>query len=535
MPPAGKVDRKMQGRLQSGGAVLWFLRKHAPMPTPFSSLTPMEPFNESHEVAQPQAEVPPRPNTSIGFSLDNPQQQFLHNAVKCIGTELEEMHPAAAALMRVRGGRTNAHRNRQALRQAFAKHSESECDRLRHEVSKKEAEVRELTLKVQQMERWVQATKHATQKRNARAKSKGNENPGRSVSKLHSSRSLATHVRSSGGSSMTVPDGTVSQSMGAASITVSRSIGVRKETEDSLRDDVSGAGGEDGKQDAVKRAEEWQHVIARQSDIVKNLKTKIQEAQEQLNQRTVHKKSMETGLFLAESEVLKLRALAKKAEERSTQLANELKRVYQDLPKVMEKRISVVAKTTSLEVKKKQLERLKDEYREEHFKFLDKQNLSLENEAIERRIAHLGAFVEQAEDFLHGNRETARGLEKRASEARESMGFLQQVWTKMVKRALEVQGSPIAVGEELDEGPELLLYRAGSGLDQCVELLNMEGRTSPQLTGTPSTSRSPSPTNKKLNNAPTASFGNNTQSTRVPSPSPTSARSGSLLATQQLV
>merc|ERR1719443_659000 len=100
------------------------------MPTPFSSLTPVEHFGGSKDSTQPKAEVPPRPNTSCGFSLDNPQQQFLYDAVKAIGTELEEMHPSAAPLMRVRGGKTNAHRNRQALRQAFQKHSESERDRL---------------------------------------------------------------------------------------------------------------------------------------------------------------------------------------------------------------------------------------------------------------------------------------------------------------------------------------------------------------------------------------------------------------------
>jgi chromosome segregation ATPase len=511
MAPAGKVDRKMKGRLQSGGAVLWFLRKHAPMPTPFSTLTPLEPFSESHEVSQPQAEVPPRPNTSCGFSLDNPQQQFLHNAVKCIGTELEEMHPVAAPLMRVRRGQTNAHRNRQALRQAFAKHSESECDRLRHEVSQREAEVRDLRLKVQQMERWVQATKHATQKRNARAKSKAASSRSGTTS---ISASMGSHnVRKSGDAAV----GEGSLALGSQQIKIQKenSKPTRKETEDSFKDDVSGTGGEDNKQDAVKRAEEWQQAIARQSEVVKSLKTKIQEAQELLNQSTVHKKSMETGLFLAESEVLKLRALAKKAEERSTQLANELKRVYQDLPKVMEKRISVVAQTTSLEVKQKQLEKLKGEYREEHFKFLDNQALVLENEALENRIAHLGTFVEQAQEFLHGNREIAKGLEKRAQEARESMGFLQQVWTKMVKRALEVQAAPVGIGEDLDEGPELLLYRAGSGLDQCVELLNLEGRI--ELESNPN-SRSPSPTQKKLGHSTTTGF-TNTQSTRVPSPS----------------
>lgn len=317
------------------------------------------------------------------------------------------------------------------------------------------------------------------------------------------------------------PGGSGTESIGTASLSIRRteSKSIRKDTDDSFKDEVSGTGGEDSKEASIKRAEEWQQAIARQSEVVKTLKVKIQEAQQELNQSTVHKKSMETGLFLAESEVLKLRALARKAEERSTQLANELKRVYQDLPKVMEKRISVVARTSSLEIKKQQLEKLKDEYREEHFKFLDNKDLALENEGIENRIANLATFVEHGQEFLNSNRDTAKVLERRAQEAREAMGFLQQVWTKMVKRALEVQASPVGFGEDLDEGPELLLYRAGSGLDQCVELLNMEGRME---LGEP-TSRSPSPSpsqSKKLASSQTSGF-YNTQSTRVPSPSPT--------------
>lgn len=528
MVTAGKVDRKMQGRLQSGGAVLWFLRKHAPMPTPFSSLTPMESFGGAiDEVAQPQADVPPRPNTSMGFVLDNPQQQFLHSAVKCIGTELEEMHPSAAPLIRVRGGVTNAHKNRQALKYAFAKHSESECDRLRHKVSLKEAEVRDLRTKMQQMERWVQATKHATQKRNARARAAERSSSKSKPVRTHGSHASSSNPRSSSAAS----DGMVQKTQSEKP--------QRKDTEDSIRDDVSGTG-EDAKESPVKKVEEWQGTIARQNEVVKGLKAKIQEAQEQLNRLIVRRKSMETGLFVSESEVLKQRELAKKAEERATQLANELKRVYQDLPKVMEKRISVVSNTSSLEIKKKQLERLIRDNREEHFKFLDNTALALENEGIENRIVHLSTFVEKVEEFMQSNRDVAKSLEKRAQEARDSMGFLQQVWTKMVKRALEVQTAPVAGTEDLDEGPELLLYRAGSGLDQCLDILSKQGKMDLDVT---ESSRSPSPqasqtlvhsstsptmgSNKKLGSS--GSFGA-TQSTRIPSPSPSSP-SKSLMAT----
>lgn len=444
------------------------------MPTPFSSLTPVGSLGESKDVAQPQAEVPPRPASSLGFTLEHPQQQFLHDAVACIGTELEEMHSSAAPLMRVRGGLTNAHRHRQALKYAFAKHSESECDRLRHDLSLKEAEVRDLRLKVQQMERWVQATKHATQKRKERARA------------ANGGAAAADPVRSSS-QQVSRPGGT-STSTRVVKGTAQRET-TQKNAEDSMRETVSETGGDENKDSPVKRAEEWQQGIARQSEFVKVLKAKIQDAEAQLNRSTVQKKSMEMGLFLAESEVLKLRALTKRSEERATELANELKRVYMDLPKVMEKRIAAVAKTTSLEIRDKELEKLKIDNREEHFKFLDSKALVEENEGIDNRIAQLGAFCEQAKELLTSNRDITVNLENRTHEARESMGYLQQIWSKMLKRSLELQPSqPIVAGEERepDENPELLLYRAGSGLDACLDLLIKQTHIDVDCSGSPS-------------------------------------------------
>jgi len=291
-------------------------------------------------------------------------------------------------------------------------------------------------------------------------------------------------------------------------------------------------GGEDNKESLVKRAEEWQHAIARQSDVVKVLKSKIVDAESLLNRSTVQKKSIEMSLFLAESEILKLRANTKTSEDRATELANELKRVYCDLPKVMEKRVKVVAKTTSIEVKKQQLAKLQQENREEHFKFLDTEALSLESKSFEERAANLKGFVERAEEFMKTNRDTAKSLEKRATEARELLGYTQQVWTKMVKRALELSAhsgtSSVGVGEDMDEGPELQLYRAGSGLDQCLELLSMEGQI--DLARFESRSNSPPKHSNTMGTSAGAKGLSTTQSTRPPStaPSPTNALANTL-------
>jgi len=303
---------------------------------------------------------------------------------------------------------------------------------------------------------------------------------------------------------------------------------VRKDTDDSptVTKEPVGDAGEEDKDLSVKRAEEWQQAIARQSEVVKVLKTKIVDAEAQLNRATVRRKSMEMGLFLSESEVLKLRALTKKAEDRATELANELKRVYQDLPKVMEKRVEVVAKTTNMEVKQKQLEMLKQANREEHFKFLDKEALKLESAGLENRICQLNGFCDRAMELFHNNRDVAKSLEKRIMEARESMGFLQQVWTKMVKRALEVQTTPQAFApEDMDEGPELLLYRGGSGLDQCLDLLSMEGIVDLGSFRSTSPPRSPSPRSTSPEKLGCTASLAATQSTRVPSPSPSPAQS----------
>merc|ERR1719174_1367355 len=102
----------------------------------------------------------------------------------------------------------------------------------------------------------------------------------------------------------------------------------------------------------------------------------------------------------------------------------------------------------------------------------------------------------------------------------------------MVKRALEVQ--PISpqiqeATEQMDEGPELLLYRAGSGLDQCMELLSMQGRRNVDaLSGSPSPDGSK---NQKLN--VTTSSLNQTQSTRVPSPTPKTSPTSKMLGSSR--
>merc|ERR1719454_350292 len=78
----------MQDRTHKGGAVLWFLRKHAPMPLPYAGfLRDDEPADVSTKATTQESGG--ATGSVSAKSARGPQRNFLHGTLQVIGTELD--------------------------------------------------------------------------------------------------------------------------------------------------------------------------------------------------------------------------------------------------------------------------------------------------------------------------------------------------------------------------------------------------------------------------------------------------------------
>jgi len=459
---------RMDDRTNKGGAVLWFLRKHAPMPAQddgrtfrdISILARSRPRASSCQTGSESKQLTARsdavatttggPSAHSASSSMGPQRRFLHQTVLAIGSEVDERRLANMDFDRPSGIRApvEAICQRDKLRRGYAAHCDLERERLEKMVKEREAEVQALTNKAEQMERWVAATRHASKRRSTRMRSQSTSNP------LGSSALAAS---GDGSRKASVLSSAASGNAGAASTAVAE----------------QGPQGL-GTKGAHSVMEEWQGTINQQSELIESLRLQVENEVQILDKRMIHRKSVEAALFAGQAEILNLRARTRQSETRVITLANELRKVYKNMPDVIQQRLTDMFKDSKEARTKFEVEELERQYREQHFKFMDKEALQRECKEYDRHIAGMDHIAEECVQMLERCSDSADTMLSQIAYAQGARAALQIAWVRLAgnppseeKQEQErLRSSTSSVGE--NAAPWSLATQADQALQQAA-------------------------------------------------------------------
>jgi hypothetical protein len=447
---SASVGRQVEERTHKGGAVLWYLRKHAPMPVPYGSvsLTP-SPSLEKLKTKKPFARgVVERPSTKLSAA---PQRNLLHDTLLVIGSELDNEydidshkythrpHPQGARLDADAMGWTV----RESLRKRYAAHTDSELEQLQEAVAAREKEVRGLQRQVQQMERYLAATLAAAAHRAQRLQM--TEAPSNKVS------------------------GTKSNAGTAPSSRKPTVVGLTE----AAQDDAS-----KGKTENV--IEEWQDSMMRQGELVQKLRSSLDEQCKALHQQTIRRKALEATLFCSRAMSLKLSAQAQQTEDRVQRMANELKQIYKSMPGAIKKRLGGQNGVCRKNLTETEVMALKAEYYGEFCKYMDEDAIEEETQACAKRITEIDEFVLLAQNVGQRGGKFAEEEMAKFQSAHVAIGALLDRWARF-QLAGHAAGELVLkdiVGEK-PENADSMLQNTNLCVNKITELLNQLKQNSP--------------------------------------------------------
>eukprot|EP00929_Paragymnodinium_shiwhaense_P014775 TRINITY_DN122736_c0_g1_i1.p1 TRINITY_DN122736_c0_g1~~TRINITY_DN122736_c0_g1_i1.p1 ORF type:complete len:627 (-),score=157.79 TRINITY_DN122736_c0_g1_i1:83-1963(-) len=173
--------------------------------------------------------------------------------------------------------------------------------------------------------------------------------------------------------------------------------------------------------------EEFTHLAGAHKSRESQLQASLGEWQSKFKQQTLSRKITETSLFAASAEVVQLRGEAVRLEQRVHRLGRELRRVYKKIPEVMEHQLQVGAakRAAASEVWLKELSRA---HKAEAFKYLDKADLT---EMTTRFYMEAEEMDEAAELAEHAVAEVMRRHEESNAKARslqDDLNTLMRAW-----------------------------------------------------------------------------------------------------------
>jgi len=446
------VARQMQDRTHKGGAVLWFLRKHAPMPLPYASMVGDE------EAAPTTAKSSSPDSTMAGAAaggsvtqkpVSGPQRKFLHGTLQVIGAELDNQldvegdgfgntpHPQGSRM----DSQTAAWGARENLRRRYADHTDAELEQLEAAVQAKEQEVLALRKQVDQMERYLVSTRAAANRRSCRMREGSTD----------AERPTKTNVTTNIASQIVKTKKNFLSSAGA--IVWDADDGVPR----SPRENV---------------IEEWQHSIMRQSEIAQSMRAHVDEQVKALQQQTIQRKAQEAQLFASHAVTLRLRAQAQQTEARVQRLANELRRIYQSLPETIRKKLSTDdGYATREHHKESELTALKVEHHSEFFKFLDTDSIQEESKTCQKRISEMEEHTVLAHRVLERGRWFGETGVQHARAARVAIDALHDRWARFA--AAGHPAGELTLKDNPTDDADCILQRATLSVNALTELIDI--------------------------------------------------------------
>jgi hypothetical protein len=288
---------------------------------------------------------------------------------------------------------------RQSLRTRYAAHTVSELDQLEAAVEAKECEVAALKKQVEQMTRFLAATRTAATNRRMR-EARGDSDAAKPVMPTGLAKTLAKTKKK------------FLSSAGAEVWDVHEGGPVCPKGENVI--------------------EEWQHNVIAQSEMAQRMRAHVDEQKKALETQTSHRKAQETALFSSQVASLKLRAEAQQAEARVQRLANELKRVYQAVPDTIKQKIGPAISETREDKKETEIKALRIEHHTEFFKFMECDKIHHESEICQKKLTENDQDITLARQVLNRGRYFADSSVQHTQAAQMALDALHDRWARFV-------------------------------------------------------------------------------------------------------
>jgi len=480
----------LQDRTHRGGAVLWFLRRHAPMPSKFTSGADATIAWNGHEGEQSQRRQPslnadeadwskqhsvgsqppwkskfgskddlhdistqepsymesgasvslqsgvsggsfmrfPRPPAAKRSrpKVTGPQQAFLHQTLLAIGLEVDEHSSCRLAM-----GFQSSQRSeiREQLRGDFTAHTGAECETLEARVKTREAAVKKLSLYVLQLERMLESTRAAASRRTCRLGRRGSADAGTEGTSPDSRRPTYAVGEGAEIAGMPSPHSSESPSRKTGICIEAAVLGTEEDTMDKKENEWL----DRQRQATLQEKDPWEgraKTVADQRSIENQLEWENKAGTQKLMQMIINRKVTEASLLGSHAQVLKLRTRAIREEKRATQLANELKRVLKSMPHVVEQQLHRLA--IPLEGQRNgQLALLCVKFQEQRLKYMPSKMIREERAQWEAKLAVMTQALTEATRSLEDSKAGAFELSSQGVTVVNSLSDLSDAWAGM--------------------------------------------------------------------------------------------------------
>lgn len=190
--------------------------------------------------------------------------------------------------------------------------------------------------------------------------------------------------------------------------------------------------------------EDIQQQLSQQWEAEQAMYASVEDQIRALHKQTIQRRANEAGLFSKNAEILALRAQALRTEGRVTRLANDLRRVYRQVPQVVQQKLSQSAEKFS-EQSKKELQLLSTEHRMEHLKWMGALDLSQRIDVTEAEIQDVTSSIAGARRILENGNELAHQIGKKMHHLEAVLLGFEEVWTRVtsdVATSPQFSGTP---------------------------------------------------------------------------------------------
>jgi len=174
--------------------------------------------------------------------------------------------------------------------------------------------------------------------------------------------------------------------------------------------------------------------LAQQWELEQTMRGSLEEHKRLIDQQTIQRKANEAGLFGTNAEILKIRAKALRTEARVTRLANDLRRVYKQLPEVVRQKIQQSAPQREMH-KDVELQSTRTKHQLQHLKWLTAEELHAHIGVSDAAIEEMTTHAARVEGILrHGKVCVATTIEK-IDVVKQALNALHDAWGKLNTRA----------------------------------------------------------------------------------------------------
>eukprot|EP00929_Paragymnodinium_shiwhaense_P038602 TRINITY_DN20385_c0_g1_i1.p1 TRINITY_DN20385_c0_g1~~TRINITY_DN20385_c0_g1_i1.p1 ORF type:complete len:640 (-),score=167.40 TRINITY_DN20385_c0_g1_i1:211-2130(-) len=421
-----------------------------------------------------------------GSPTIGPHRQFLHQALLSIGAEVDEatVVPLPGSFSARTPGATPVSVDRRVqLRDDFAEYTDNEYAKLMKQVEEKERQISLLRAREKQLKRQLDNTRVATIRRNHRLKLAPPLSPSRNDSQdpsLAGAHSAKPQFFNNSSSSSAAPSASAAREGGG-----SRVVGFASDESQQLasgQDSPSAA----SRAQVTKRQgatnifeapsskddpdnEEYLTLMLTQVEVEANLKQVYEDTCKAYKNMIVSRRIIEATLLGTHAQVLQLRSRVMKNEARTTLLANELRKVLQSMPEVIERTLTRIKEARETQ-RGKDVEQLKKKYEEESYKFLDQELLVEKRTVVAEDVELVQEACDQAKSIVTETRAESKHLLKLAEEMDEALYAIRDAWL-LVPMHFPNDLKPRSGDHSISEDGQMLVSKSTAAARSLKELL----------------------------------------------------------------